>query len=208
VHSVMCVLTCKINLSAPHKDMTTTTKYMVGHYDAPPRDTPATLPLMVRAEFVCASQAEACEQCVKSATADTVKLSEGKQPDLLVEPAVVGAGYHARWIKTMDDYPPTTEEGEVALPTHRTLCLFYARPKQRWVWGTEYAGTSRPVRFYFVSTVQAKGETRVEHNEDDATLRSSASSDSSDNDAVCPVKDCTRGGTVHFHARRRPRPRK
>ncbi len=188
------------------------TQYVVGHYDA--SLVAVMLPVMVRGEYVCNSLAEAYEQCLRSATADMLKDTRliKTQTELPLDPLPekVSAGFHARWIKTLDDYP--TDDSTT--PTHRTLGLYYARLKQRWFIGADYAGTSRPVRYYFVTPVQNTGDKRADHGEDEATLRSSDSSDEEDQEKekeeepqmVCPVKGCTRG-TVHFHARRRPRPR-
>jgi hypothetical protein len=140
-------------------------------------------PVMIRGEFVCPSILSAMEQCINSAKADVLKLTEDQKEaeklDINDDTAlgdIHRAGYHIRWLKGMDDYPKEEqEEGGVSrprLPTHRTMCLYHARSKEGdWFhWGS--VGTARPVRYYVLSTVQMVGGVREDFSDDDETMRS------------------------------------
>ena len=94
-------------------------QYSVGHYDAPPRDEPATLPVMIRGEFICSSMLSACETAVECARADITKMADDEKAAETVDAAdetpldsITKGGYYLRWLPDMDDFPKVEETEE------------------------------------------------------------------------------------------------
>jgi len=105
--------------------------FAIGHYDAPPKDVPPSLPLIVRGEFVSENWDAALKRCVKSARADVTRMNGSDKSvgralvifdDTTPHTSLKKPGHYAAWVDGLDDYalaPDGTKDK--SRPTHRTL---------------------------------------------------------------------------------------
>lgn len=168
--------------------------YVIGYYDAPARDCPATLPLVIHTSHITHMKIENAEECAlqcarkymrqitNDATTKEMSVVIDEAPDTVSKP-----GYHLYWLPSM-----YTE-------AHRVLGMYYARPKQGWL-GSVYAGKLRPVRFYFVNTLPETAYHHLVNGKPNDASDDSSTDNSIDETPTAPEKACWCGRqSVHFH---------